>query len=80
MTSTPGAAATYETEHVPLVPVEQSRSGLLPGLSMSLGLEGSKKKRTCVDVSGAGVQGAVLVVDAGGQGDRVTGRPIADLW
>jgi hypothetical protein len=32
--SVPGFAATYETVHVPFAAVVQSRSGLLPGLSM----------------------------------------------
>jgi hypothetical protein len=36
---------------MPAVPVEQSRSGLLPGLSMSLGSPAPNQKRTWLDVS-----------------------------
>jgi hypothetical protein len=39
----------YETLHTPAEPVLQSRSGLLPGLSTSLGLPGRNQNLTWVD-------------------------------
>ena len=48
MESVPATAAMYDTEHWPVSPVEQSRSGLLPGLSMSFGLPSPKYQRTWV--------------------------------
>lgn len=61
-TSVPGLAAAYETVHEPSAPVEQSRSGLLPGLWMSLGLLGSKKNRTCAPETGTPVSSYTCAV------------------
>jgi hypothetical protein len=48
MLSVPAIAATYETEHWPASSVQHSRSGLLPGLSMSFGLPAAMYQRTRV--------------------------------
>jgi hypothetical protein len=50
MVSVPPTVGTYETVQIPDEPVEQSRSGLFPGLSGSFGSPAVNQNRTCVEM------------------------------